>query len=554
MSIFKYLEESLLAEKLPISTARKYVKKGRENVKTLPEEFIKAYDKMFGSKNRIQIGTIKIDDKDTTSMSTKDINTAVRDLNTFMRQHSNKDIPKEENLMFDVVLNSLDEEDPKYVNLQFSFSDQSIKKELAQAYDPKTHKYLFKTVIKRLKKYVDKDKHNELSQKAGLILTQTSNTIRVDEAPVVLSRHPYDVAGMSTAKRWQSCKDTVSGCNRHFLDDEVGHLLIAYVVNPKRKGKDLLNDPYARLLVLPVKGDDGYGLYVSVDIYKFGGEFKDFHSIVENYVEQFMVTYSSSDEKVAVGGYYPDAGFEDEDARQERLFNLIDRIVRRIQYSTSDFDEDMRDYIQTKMAEDDLNPEDVIPDVLIDEIDKLFRTLNNIDSDGSMVIDFYTDYMARDFDKFLEIIDQYTINDIIASYLESYYNSVDSGSIITRAVNLGIIPDVMEYMRTVISNDDISAMLDSPKFMSAFVEHIVDGFGDAVVPDGKEFFTDYFNLEKLWDSGVSRYVSVDDYYIFSRKMGLSDAEFLEVFDVSDFDDYNKTKAKYDQFLKTVSKE
>ena len=60
MSILDYLEEKLIAEKLPLNKAREYVKKGKENLETLPEEFKVAYDKMFGNKSRVQIGKIKV--------------------------------------------------------------------------------------------------------------------------------------------------------------------------------------------------------------------------------------------------------------------------------------------------------------------------------------------------------------------------------------------------------------------------------------------------------------------------------------------------------------
>jgi len=225
MSILDYLSENLLAEKLPLHKAREYVKKGRENVKKLPEEFITAYDKMFGTKSRIQIGKIDVEGKDTEDMSTKDITHDIRELNTFIRKNPNPNIPDDKtNIALDVVINRLDPENPKYVDLMVNTPE--AKADLKQAYDASKNKYLLKTVIKRLKKYVDKEKHNELSQKMGQILTKSSNISQVTEAPVVISRHPYDVAGMSTGKRWQSCK-SIDGMNKHYLDTEVGHLLIA---------------------------------------------------------------------------------------------------------------------------------------------------------------------------------------------------------------------------------------------------------------------------------------------------------------------------------------
>ena len=543
MSIFDYLQESLIAEKLPLKTAKHYVKKGKENVKSLPEEFTNAYDKMFGNKSRIQIGKMKVPIDD---IAQKDITHAVRELNTFMRKNPNPNIPEDQdNIVLDVLINKLDPENNKYVDL--TVSSDGAKKELAQAYDSAKGKYLLKTVIKRLKKYVDKNKHNELSQMAGQILTKSSNISQVDEAPVVLSRHPYDVAGMSTAKRWQSCKDTVTGCNRSYLDNEVGHLLIAFVVNPNRKGKDLLNDPYARLLVLPVEGDEGYGLFVSPDIYKYGGNFDELHTIVEKYVSNFMTTYYAEDEKTAVGDYYKDSGFEDDEIRMERLYDQIGEITDKVRNAPSNFDQDMTDYIRNRVEEDgyDKDPGDVIQEVLIDEFDKLFRILVDITSNYDMAVDYYDEYMQRDFDRLLKIIDEQSVDAILREYLLFHYSELTTSANIMRAVSNEVIDDITTFMMDIIDNDGAGSLSQNSKLLKAVVEYVIEN-DDASLSDGRRFLKE-INLDELWEIvNDDDEIDINDYYSFARRMGLTDKEILQYFDASDFSDYETIKAHWDE--------
>jgi len=477
MSIFKYLQESLIAEKLPLKTARHYVKKGKENVKNLPDEFKEAYDKMFGKKSRIQIGTIKVEGE-SKSMADKDNTYNMHEINTFMRKNINTDISKDKNLMLDVVIDKINPENPKYVILNITSSE--AKKELQQAYDP-SKGYLLKTVIKKLKKYIAKDKHNELSQKIGQILTKVSNISTVDQSPIILSRHSYDVAGMSTSKRWQSCK-SIEGCYSHFLDTEVGHLLIAFVANPDRKGKDLLNDPYARLLVLPVTGNKGYGLYVSTDVYKYGGKFDDFHSIVENYVSNFMPIYSDSDEKETVGEYYKDSGFEDENVRWRIVDNEIAEVINTIEYSPREFDNIFTRYVYDKMETvGDYDIDNIISDVIITEIDKLFRWLNDI-GDNDLVMSFYDYnfdmYVEHDaMSTFIEMIDNYSIHQIIQEFITFNFLHMNNALMFYRAEKLSII-DIDSYLDDVINNNGITDASEYQEFFDTIYEYITDNTYD----------------------------------------------------------------------------
>ncbi|AVH85060.1 hypothetical protein RsoM2USA_132 [Ralstonia phage RsoM2USA] len=65
---------------------------------------------------------------------------------------------------------------------------------------------------------------------------------------IVISRHPYDIAGMSTNRGWTSCMNLM-GINGHYVMSDVeGGTIIAYLV----RGNDLnIKNPTGRILIKP---------------------------------------------------------------------------------------------------------------------------------------------------------------------------------------------------------------------------------------------------------------------------------------------------------------
>lgn len=78
----------------------------------------------------------------------------------------------------------------------------------------------------------------------------------------VISRHPYDVAGMSTGRGWTSCMNLIGGSNKHFVPAEVKEgSLIAYLVGKDDKN---IQKPSARILMRVYESEDGKrGLFPS---------------------------------------------------------------------------------------------------------------------------------------------------------------------------------------------------------------------------------------------------------------------------------------------------
>jgi len=531
MSILKEYTK-ILSEKLPLSLARQYTKQGRENVLKLPPEINVMYKNIFGDKQRVVIGevTIPIDEKEL-----KVIRNDFLDIKRFIHEYQFAD-EEGTGLLYDFSLKDFDPSDPNYVEVQTR--DTFDPKEISQAYDKKKGKYLFKTLIKRLKKYFTPEKFNELQQQVGKFLTKTSNWTKTSTAPVVLSRHPYDVGGMSTSQGWESCKDAIKGCNRRFLKNEVGQLSVAYVVNPNRKGKDLLSSPYSRLLVIPVEGSEGYGLYVSSNIY--GANIPDFYSVVYNYIDSHAVAYDNSEPLTMVDDYYVDYDFpKDEDSVElHELFNNIDEYLTKV-------------------------PDNIIQDI------KISTQVQYTDYGH---IQYFDNSTLRNFNDLFLLFDKYGIDYNKFSQFDYFEilnsmqdNNIDETEVMSRLAVLDA--DKMDIFALSQDNklsdsmdDIINSIIDEnppvfhdDEFLSDLIKHVNDNpkvawdeldwdelqdttFDDVVASGGVtgEELIKFLNLIKFGDAQNWDDEDIPEYY--QEMSGLDDEEFKAVNDL--YSNYN----------------
>lgn len=78
---------------------------------------------------------------------------------------------------------------------------------------------------------------------------------------VVISRHPYDIAGMSTGRGWRSCMNVEDGSNRHYVERDIkSGSLVAYLVKASDPN---ISNPSARILLRVYKHLDKTGLWPS---------------------------------------------------------------------------------------------------------------------------------------------------------------------------------------------------------------------------------------------------------------------------------------------------
>ena len=81
------------------------------------------------------------------------------------------------------------------------------------------------------------------------------NKVAQGELVVVISRHPYDVIGMSFDRGWTSCMNLKDGSNKKYLKDAIkAGVLVSYLV----KATDAnINNPIARILLVPYHREAG---------------------------------------------------------------------------------------------------------------------------------------------------------------------------------------------------------------------------------------------------------------------------------------------------------
>lgn len=93
-----------------------------------------------------------------------------------------------------------------------------------------------------------------------------------NELYIIISRHPYDIAGASTDRSWTSCMnlglkgihydDKGAGINKHYIPkDIIQGSLIAYLVSGNDihpNGKFAINRPLARILMKPFRNEEDY--------------------------------------------------------------------------------------------------------------------------------------------------------------------------------------------------------------------------------------------------------------------------------------------------------
>ena len=98
---------------------------------------------------------------------------------------------------------------------------------------------------------------------------------------IVISRHPYDIAGMSTDRGWTSCMNLKTGCNKGYVPREIKTgTLVAYLI---KKSDPNIEKPIARLLLKPYIDDTGT-IYLGIDAAVYGTAAAGFKETVEKWL------------------------------------------------------------------------------------------------------------------------------------------------------------------------------------------------------------------------------------------------------------------------------
>lgn len=142
---------------------------------------------------------------------------------------------------------------------------------------------------------------------------------------VVISRHPYDIAGMSYDRSWFSCKHLDRGFNARFIPSEIDEgCLIAYATTID--DIKTLSKPISRLLIIPLFNEndpDDTILYVGDKFY--GKSISGFKTVVEEWLVQHQGEHDILDYCLDPEKIYDD----DYDELQRANVNLLESEFRR---------------------------------------------------------------------------------------------------------------------------------------------------------------------------------------------------------------------------------
>jgi len=104
-----------------------------------------------------------------------------------------------------------------------------------------------------------------------------------DDLHVVISKHPYDIAGMSTDRGWNSCMNMRGGEMNHYLEPAVQEgMHVAYLA--RRSDPDLKN-PLARISLVPHTSENGDTILRPEDK-TYGTSDSSFHNTVQKWAEE----------------------------------------------------------------------------------------------------------------------------------------------------------------------------------------------------------------------------------------------------------------------------
>lgn len=141
---------------------------------------------------------------------------------------------------------------------------------------------------------------------------------------VVISRHPYDIMGMSFDRGWTSCMNLEDGSNRSYLTKDIkAGTIVAYVVKDNDKN---INSPIARIAIKPYVNKT-HSILVPSQMYGSAGD--EFTNIVNRFCHFANSHAPSGIYNLANGLYNDDAQSriyhtnEDFDASKLRAADIV---------------------------------------------------------------------------------------------------------------------------------------------------------------------------------------------------------------------------------------
>lgn len=143
----------------------------------------------------------------------------------------------------------------------------------------------------KIGKVLQKFDRNDL---LNLFNTDTNREATRSQHIVVISRHPYDIAGMSTDRGWTSCMNLNTGQYRKYVPIDIKEgTIVAYVI--KREDKNITN-PVGRILIKPFIDSLGSNkVYLVPESYCYGTGVDGFSDAVEKWVNEVNRSHDLDD-------------------------------------------------------------------------------------------------------------------------------------------------------------------------------------------------------------------------------------------------------------------
>jgi len=258
----------------------------KELYESMKEEYDKRYDHIFGiGNNRLYLNdNVEIKAVDySVDLFSVDFAKFITFLTNNLTEYYF------ENLYLDILYNriySKDGREYKLTKFLQLLTEQKLKNVTKEEYDYILNAYDVKEIISY---YISSLPPKSILNDDGKI-----------KLIVVISRNPYDIAGMSTDRRWTSCMrlpdDDPSiypggAYHQHLINDIELGTLVAYLIEPTDKN---IEHPYARIAIKPYQNikDKSIVLYAENRVYNDASLddniYEEFKNIVNNFLDKIQ--------------------------------------------------------------------------------------------------------------------------------------------------------------------------------------------------------------------------------------------------------------------------
>jgi hypothetical protein len=118
---------------------------------------------------------------------------------------------------------------------------------------------------------------------------------------IVISRHPYDIIGMTTNRQWNSCMNVIIGQNRRYLIHDVKEgTLVSYII---KRDDTNINQPIGRMLIKPFKSNSNK-IMLGTESKVYGKDVVGFKDTVDSWLKEKQG--SVDDDYRLIPTLYPD--------------------------------------------------------------------------------------------------------------------------------------------------------------------------------------------------------------------------------------------------------